>query len=211
MSVYLHIPAAKNPPAVLAAVNAAYGHPLPQVDRRGNPAKDPVETVQWPHEPAANGDGVVVMISVLYHIPGDAATAAAGCTVYDLLGAIMAGIIAAPTDDEGEPLPLPEPDLRPITEALPHQSNVTLFRELPDIDALTASLQPLGLGISDVHARVDPVSGRVAMRGIADHMPMAILTAGVVIADPAEAMQWDPVEGSMPLDATVDSSTTLDR
>jgi hypothetical protein len=194
MSLYLHIPDSLDPATRVAAFNAAFGHPLPQVDRDGNPVPG-IATTQLSDVPAANGDGVVLEVSSLYHQPPDAEDAIDGATLYSLRGAVAAGIVEHPRNEVGE-LETLDPDPRIIADAVPHQTEVFISQELADEAELDAVLVKVGKTKGDVEAVKDPVSGKVAIKGVAEEMPVAALDDGAKLIKSDTTKDWPKVDGT---------------
>ncbi len=195
MSLFLHIPASLNPTARVAAFNAAFGHPLRQVDHRGRPVSG-IETKQYEDVPAANGDGRVILVTCLYHLTDAAEDAVDGCLLYSYRGAVAAGIIEHPLDEKGEPIAI-EPDLRTVTEALPHQTRVDIAREFASEQAADGFLGAVGKNRGAVEARKAP-DGRIAMRGVAEEMPIASLDGGAKILKREDIKDWPAWDGAKP-------------
>jgi hypothetical protein len=189
--LYLHIPLTLDPASRIAALNAAFGHPLAQVDENGNPSKNPVQTRQFDDIEAANGDGRVVLIDTLYHLPPAAEKSADGCALYSLRGAVLAGIIPEP---EGKPDL--EPDLRTIAETMPHQDGVNIIRKFADATEAEAFLVAVGKETKDVEAKIDPQSGAVAVKGVAEEMPIAALDDGAEVIEKEMTQDWPKVPGA---------------
>lgn len=191
MSLYLHIPATLNPETRLSAFNAAFGHPLPQVNSKGKPVQG-IATKQLNDIPAANKDGVVIEVSTLYHMPPAAEKAIDGCPLYSEFGAIMAGLIE-PSEDW-----VPAPDMRTITEALPHQTGVAIWREFPTEKAADDFISAIGKEKTAVEMKKDPQGTKTVIKGVAEEMPVAALDDGAKIAESDKVKDWTPMEGSKP-------------
>lgn len=195
MSLYLHIPAALDPARRIAAFNAAFGHPRPLVDRRGRPVSG-IETKQYEDVPAANRDGRVILVTCLYHLTDAAEEAVAGCFLYSFAGAVAAGLIEPPLDEDGKPIAV-EPDLRTVTQALDHQTGVDIAREFLSEEAADQFLGAVGKGRGNVEARKAP-DGRIAMRGVAEEMPIASLDGGAKILKRQDIASWPAWDGAKP-------------